>query len=84
MEDKIFDIITDLVRDDINKQEAVDKLLALYNVKLSSFQKNRLDLLNWAKSELKQETNIKLGKRVTPCRSDRIIFLRRIIEWINN
>lgn len=51
---------------------------------LSLFQKNRLDLLNWTKSELKQETNTKLGKTMTPYRSDKIIFLRRIIDWLNN
>ena len=32
MEDKIFDIVTDLIRDDITKQEAIDKLLVLYSV----------------------------------------------------
>ena len=32
MEDKIFDIVTDLIRDDISKNEAIDKLLILYNV----------------------------------------------------
>ncbi len=84
MEDKINDIIADLIRDDISKGEAIDKLLILYNVRLSLFQKNRLDLLNWGKSELKQETNTKLGKTMTPYRSDKIIFLRRIVGWINN
>ena len=84
MEDKIFDIITDLLRDDISKNEAIDKLLILYNVRLSLCQKNRIDLLNWAKSELKQETSSKLGKTMTPYRSDKITFLRRIVSWINN
>lgn len=32
MEDEIFNIVTDLLRDDISKNEAIDKLLALYNV----------------------------------------------------
>ncbi len=32
MEDKIFDIVTDLIRDDIGKDEAIDKLLVLYSV----------------------------------------------------
>jgi hypothetical protein len=32
MEDKIFDIVTDLIRDDISKNEAIDKLLILYSV----------------------------------------------------
>ena len=32
MEDKIFDIVTDLLRHDISKQEAMDKLLILHNV----------------------------------------------------
>jgi hypothetical protein len=84
MEDRIFDIVTDLLRDDISKNEAIDKLLILYNVRLSLFQKNRLDLLNWAKSELKQETNTKLDRTMTPYRSDKIIFLRRVIKWLNN
>jgi hypothetical protein len=35
MEDRIFDIVTDLLRDDISKNEAIDKLLILYNVRLS-------------------------------------------------
>ena len=33
MEDKIFDIVTDLIRDDISKNEAIDKLLILYSVR---------------------------------------------------
>ena len=84
MEDKLFDIVTDLIKDDISKDEAIHKLLVLYNHRLSLFQKNRLDLLNWAKSELKQETNPKLGKKMTPYRGDKIIFLRRIIKWLDN
>jgi len=32
MEDKIFDIVTDLIRDDITKNEAIDKLLILCSV----------------------------------------------------
>jgi hypothetical protein len=37
MEDRIFDIVTDLLRDDISKNEAIDKLLILYNVSGSRF-----------------------------------------------
>ena len=32
MEDEIFDIVTDLIRDDISKEQAIDKLLILHNV----------------------------------------------------
>ena len=46
-------------------------------------QKNSLDLLNWAKSELKEETHPKLGKRMTAYRSDRIRFLRSAIEKLS-
>jgi len=84
MEDKINDIVTDLLSGDISKNEAIDKLLILDKKRLMLFQKNRFDLLNWAKSELKQEKNTKLGKTMTPYRSDKIIFLRRVIKWINN
>jgi hypothetical protein len=44
--------------------------------------KNTLDLLNWAKSELKQATNTKLGKTITPYRSEKIIFLRKVVNLI--
>jgi hypothetical protein len=39
MEDRIFDIVTDLLRDDISKNEAIDKLLILYNVSGSTYGK---------------------------------------------
>jgi hypothetical protein len=35
MEDKIFSIVTDLIRDDITKDEAIEKLLVLYGVSVS-------------------------------------------------
>ena len=47
---------------------------------VSLFQKNKLDQLNWAKSELQQETNCKLGKTMTPYRGDKIRFLNKIID----
>lgn len=84
MEDEIFNIITDLIRDDISKDEAIEKILILHNLRLTEFQKNRLDLLNWAKSELKQETNTKLAKTMSPYRRDKIRFLSRVIDWIKH
>ena len=33
MEDKIFDIVTDLIRKDITKNEAIDELLILHSVR---------------------------------------------------
>lgn len=84
MREKIADIIRNNQNGDTDWDEMLDQLCDLYNVKISLFQKNKLDLLNWAKSELKQETNTKLGKTMTPYRSDKIIFLRRIIDWLNN
>ena len=83
MEEKYYEIL----RHYVNPNDCaivVKQLLSLHNVRLSLFQKNRLDLLNWAKTELKQEINTKLGKTITPYRSDKIIFLRRIIKWLNN
>jgi hypothetical protein len=38
------------------------------------------DLLNWVKSDLAQETNIKLGKTATPYRTEKIRFLNRILK----
>lgn len=84
MKDEIFNIVTDLINNKITKDNAIDNLLNIYNLKLSTFQKNRLDILNWAKSELKQETNTKLDKKITPYRDDKVRFLRKIIYWIKN
>lgn len=79
MEDKIFDIITDLLRDDISKTDAVGKLVYLHKVG----NKDRIDLLNWAKSQLAQEINPKLGKTHTPYRADKMKFLSRMIKKLN-
>ena len=84
MEDEIYDIVTDLIRDDITKEEAIDGILLAHDLRISLFQKNKLDILNWAKSELKNETNPKLGKTMSPYRTDKILFLNKIIKWINN
>ena len=84
MEDKIYQVLRKHKLPLKKCEEIMPDLLDLFSVRLSLFQKNRLDLLNWAKSELKQETNSKLGKTMTPYRSDKIIFLRRIISWIND
>ena len=48
-------------------------------------EKNKLDLLNWAKGELAKgelanEENPKLAKTMTPYRTDKIKFLRRAIK----
>ena len=41
------------------------------------------DLLNWVKSDLKQETNNKLSKTATPYRTDKIRFLNKLLELQN-
>jgi hypothetical protein len=83
MEEKYYEILRHYVNAN-DCATVLRQLLSLHNDRLLLFQKNKLDLLNWAKSELKQETNTKLSKTMTPYRSDKIIFLRRIIDWLNN
>ena len=39
MEDKIFDIVTDLIRADISKEQAIDKLLILHSVSDCQFER---------------------------------------------
>ena len=41
------------------------------------------DTLNWVKSELKQEEHSKLSKTMSPYRTDKIKFLRRTINHLN-
>ena len=84
MEKQILELMDRFDEGNMSINDLEQELLTLYNVSLSLFQKNRLDLLNWAKSELEQETNTKLGRTMTPYRSEKIIFLRRIIDWLNN
>ncbi|MGK0446546.1 MAG: hypothetical protein ACJA2M_000315 [Polaribacter sp.] len=66
----------------IQMQEYANQELILKNKELLASTKNTLDLLNWAKSELKQATNTKLGKTITPYRSEKIIFLRKVVNLI--
>lgn len=67
------------IRDNPN---LIKDLEDFHELKINLFQKNRLDLLNWSKSELSQESNRKLGKTSGPYRAGKIKFLRRIIKWI--
>jgi len=46
MEDKIFDIVTDLIREDISKTEAIDKLLILHSVSGSFSKKDMIESFN--------------------------------------
>ena len=41
------------------------------------------DLLNWVKSDLSQETNVKLGKTATPYRTEKLKFLNKLLEIEN-
>ena len=41
------------------------------------------DLLNWVKSDLAQETNVKLGKTVTPYSTEKLKFLNKLLEIEN-
>ena len=38
------------------------------------------DIINWVKSDLAQETNIKIGKTATLYRNDKIRFLNKLME----
>ncbi len=51
---------------------------------LKEFKKHKLDLLNWAKSDLSQEENPKLGKTMNPYRIEKIRFLREVIKRLKN
>lgn len=45
-------------------------------------EQNKLlnDILNWVKSDLAQETNVKIGKTATPYRTEKIKFLNKLLE----
>jgi len=58
-------------------------ILKLHNNQILLFQKNKLDLLNWAKSQLKEGEQPKLGKRMSPYRGDKITSLSKVIKWLN-
>ena len=45
MEDKIYDIVTDLLRDDITKDKAIEELLVLCDV--SQQRELLIELLDW-------------------------------------
>ena len=46
--------------------------------------KKILDIVNWVKSDLSQEENPKLAKTQTHYRIDKIRFLRKLQQLLNN
>ena len=80
MEERITLIIENLLDEQITKEQAINSLALLVSPDVKQFYKNKLDLLNWAKSELKSESNSKIGKTMTPYRSDKLIFLRVVVD----
>lgn len=78
MRQKIKDILEkNYHTDGFDLGKATDELLSLH---LS--HKIKTDLLNWAKSQLQEETHVKLSKYDTPQRNDRIELLKTVIEWL--
>lgn len=75
--DKLFDILTDYKSDEIDKNQCIILIQEEYNKKI-------LDITNWIKSELGQETNQKLSKTMTLYRSEKIKFLNKLTKLLNN
>jgi hypothetical protein len=63
MEDKIFDIITDLLRDDISKTEAIEKLLNLHSVSVP-FPSDELIEERGKEFENKTYYNLEEGEKI--------------------
>lgn len=84
MEERITLIIENLLDEHITKEQAINSLALLVSPDVKQFYKHKLDLLNWAKSELKSESNGKIGKTMTPYRSDKLIFLRAVVDKLGN
>ena len=68
MEDKIFDILTDLLRKDITKTESIDKLLILHSVSISALlikaeqmQRENDEMVKIAKSNWEKEYKTAIG-----------------------
>ena len=51
---------------------------------MTAQDKKILDVINWVKSDLSQEENPKLSKTQTPYRIEKIRFLRKLEELLNN
>jgi enolase len=73
----IDEIITDF------KESEEFKQLILSGVVNKLKNKKITDLLNWVKSDLAQETKVKLGKTATPYRTEKLKFLNKLLEIEN-
>jgi hypothetical protein len=78
MEDKIFDIVTDLIRDDLTKQEAIDKLLILHNV--SNSTKTRADRRNKHAENVCREARFQLARHGGIVDNSKISEL--VLKWL--
>ena len=63
-----------------NWRKEMKEALILNGVVAKLKDKKITDLLNWVKSELKTETNAKIGKTATPYRTEKIKFLNKLLE----
>ena len=61
MEDKIFDIVTDIYRDEITKQEAIDRLTALQYKKSITFAHGAMILQGSTLKDAMQQIKSKLS-----------------------
>ena len=63
-----------------NWRKEMKEALILNGVVAKLKDKKITDLLNWVKSDLKTETNAKIGKTATPYRTEKIKFLNKLLE----
>ena len=66
-------------------ESLVEKLTLTYVSQQHELLKDKKikDILNWVKSDLKQETNNKISKTATPYRTEKIKFLNKLLELEN-
>lgn len=64
----------------LHKLNALKEAITVTRCSTQLKDKKITDLLNWVKSDLKQEKNNKIGKTATSYRTEKIQFLNKLLE----
>jgi hypothetical protein len=76
-------ITQSLVNGHFTFEEGTDQIMELHEEHMSELKQKIKDLENWIKKDISEEVAPKLGRTMTPYRSEKIRFLEKVKQILN-